>query len=189
MVCFLAACFTKFLASRKCLSVSYLPQNQWPTPSVVPTTASPSINPSVMANFTFFFVIGQFSAAILVPPSLLRCRPSCFVPTSHPPAGVYIPSSSRRPLHRIPSSRRRFSQAQAQATLQAHALLQAHAQAHSNAVAQVHALGQELASASFPGSLLLSSGRDPGCGWSRASQILGGKFNCNCERGGKGACL
>ena len=29
----------------------------------------------------------------------------------------------------------------------------------------------------------------PGCGWSRASQILGGKFNCNCERGGKGACL
>jgi hypothetical protein len=26
---------------------------------------------------------------------------------------------------------------------------------------------------SFPGSLLLSSGRDPGCGWSRASQILG----------------
>ena len=42
---------------------------------------------------------------------------------------------------------------------------------------------------SFPGSLLLSSGRDPGCGWSRASQILGGKFNCNCERGGKGACL
>ena len=34
-----------------------------------------------------------------------------------------------------------------------------------------------------------SSGRDPGCGWSRASQILGGKFNCNCERGGKGACL
>jgi hypothetical protein len=44
-------------------------------------------------------------------------------------------------------------------------------------------------STSFPGSLLLSSGRDPGCGWSRASQILGGKFNCNCERGGKGACL
>ena len=42
---------------------------------------------------------------------------------------------------------------------------------------------------SFPGSLILSSGRDPGCGWSRASQILGGKFNCNCERGGKGACL
>ena len=42
---------------------------------------------------------------------------------------------------------------------------------------------------SYPGSLLLSSGRDPGCGWSRASQILGGKFNCNCERGGKGACL
>jgi hypothetical protein len=40
---------------------------------------------------------------------------------------------------------------------------------------------------SFPGSLLLSSGRDPGCGWSLASQILGGKFNCNCERGGKGA--
>ena len=27
---------------------------------------------------------------------------------------------------------------------------------------------------------------DPGCGWSRAFQILGGKFNCNCERGGKG---
>ena len=46
-----------------------------------------------------------------------------------------------------------------------------------------------LSPTSFPGSLLLSSGRDPGCGQSRASQILGGKFNCNCERGGKGACL
>ena len=65
MVCFLAACFAKFLASRKWLPVPYLPQNQWPTPSVVPTTASPSINPSVMANFTFHF---SSSSANFQPP-------------------------------------------------------------------------------------------------------------------------
>ena len=41
------------LASRTWLPVPYLPQNPWPTSSVVPTTASPSINGGVMANFTF----------------------------------------------------------------------------------------------------------------------------------------
>jgi hypothetical protein len=30
-----------------------MPQNPWPTSSVVPTTASPSINPGVWSNFTF----------------------------------------------------------------------------------------------------------------------------------------
>ena len=51
------------------------------------------------------------------------------------------------------------------------------------------ALEERNSPTSFPGFLLLSSGRDPGCGWSRGSQILGAKFNCNCERGGKGVCL
>ena len=85
MVCFLAACFTKFLASRKWLPVPYLPQNQWPTPSVVPTTASPSINPSVMANFTFPF---SSSSANFQPPF-------CSLPVS---SGVSHPASSLHPI-------------------------------------------------------------------------------------------
>ena len=85
MVCFLAACFTKFLTSRKWLPVPYLPQNQWPTPSVVPTTASPSINPSVMANFTFPF---SSSSANFQPPF-------CSLPVS---SGVAHPASSLNPI-------------------------------------------------------------------------------------------
>ena len=128
MVCFLAACFTKFLASRKWLPVPYLPHNQWPTPSVVPTTASLSINPSVMANFTFPFSSSSanfqppfcslpFSSGVAHPASslnpILQQASTSLHPilqqasTSHPPAGVHFPGSHPPGgdflRHRLPS--------------------------------------------------------------------------------------
>ena len=73
------------LASRTWLPVPYLPQNPWPTSSVVPTTASSAINGGVVANFTFPF---SSSSANFQPPF-------CSLPVS---SGVAHPAPCLNPI-------------------------------------------------------------------------------------------